>query len=76
MVTGKRAARKAKKKEKKAKDKGDDDAPKRKGDAADEALLPAFHVLRQLQVIGWLHPRIDAILGRMRLRSTGMAIPV
>lgn len=28
----------------------------------DESLLPAFHVMRQLQVIGWLHPRIDAML--------------
>ncbi|MFZ9630281.1 MAG: phosphotransferase enzyme family protein [Ilumatobacteraceae bacterium] len=29
---------------------------------SDEAMLPAFHVLRQFQVIGWMHPRIDAIL--------------
>ena len=44
--------------------------------AADEALLPAFHVLRQLQVIGWLHPRIDAILavnGRTDTRAEVMA---
>lgn len=44
--------------------------------AADEALLPAFHVLRQLQVIGWLHPRIDVILrvnGRAESRAEVMA---
>ena len=44
--------------------------------ASDEALLPAFHVLRQLQVIGWLHPRIDAILavnGRTDTRAEVMA---
>lgn len=43
--------------------------------AADEAVLPAFHVLRQLQVIGWLHPRIDLILavnGRSDTRAEVM----
>ena len=43
---------------------------------ADEALLPAFHVLRQLQAVGWMHPRIDAILavnGRTDTRAEVMA---
>ena len=43
--------------------------------AADETLLPAFHVLRQLQVIGWLHPRLDLILavnGRSDTRAEVM----
>lgn len=38
--------------------------------AAGEALLPAFHVLRQLQVIGWLHPRIDDLLAVNRRTVT------